>query len=437
MKKHYSVIESHYRKRWRNRNDFIHHTVNNTTKQHTHTLLILCYNNIDQFFGLLEHISQEPLYEDFAITIIQNSDKQESIDAFEKRIWLYKETIVIYPIENIWSAWWYALWHEYCMNSSFSHCIIIEDDIQLYENNTISTTIKHSISHSDDVVFINAPDNTWWAHSRYVQYACYPLHLLRVIWGIDPRYYFRAEDLERWLRIEYWIKQLQLQKHILPFHYYHPYIKASNNSGSWIYFSLRNQAWTILSYKSMSFYFCLVVIQYIQYGLLVLCRSRKNSIIIYILKWIYDWVHSTKDLPYNKYILSLAHNKKPVSSIDIGHIPMSYNILQQSEMINTKNYIAKTTFSIPDKRQLDLYNWHIPTIGWLQPVWGAILSLLSKIYIIEHIQLDKNIIKWFATTQTWFSRIYNLLLFFPLLLISSLIGLLWSIYIFCLQYKNR
>lgn len=119
---------------------------------------------------------------------------------------------------------------------------MLEDDVDLYDDDTISATID-AIEHDKQVLFINAPVNTDGDHSRYVQYACYPTSLLGQAGIIDPRFYFRAEDLEWRVRVENAIKTYHYTKTIVERNYFHPYLKGANNSGSRIYFSLRNQLW--------------------------------------------------------------------------------------------------------------------------------------------------------------------------------------------------
>lgn len=76
------------------------------------------------------------------------------------------------------------------MHHGFSHLIMIEDDITLYEDDVISSMVQ-GIKNDKDVVFIHGPVNAGGEHSRYVQCACYPLSLLKKAGIIDPRYYFR------------------------------------------------------------------------------------------------------------------------------------------------------------------------------------------------------------------------------------------------------
>lgn len=129
----------------------------------------------------------------------------------------------------------------------YSHLIMLEDDVELLQDQTVSDTIRNIQDNA--VTFINPPINTDGEHSRYVQYACYPTALLQQSGIIDPRYYFRAEDLEWRKRLEHTIQTYGYHKVILDKDYYHPYLKSANNSGSRIYFSLRNQLWTCRKHR--------------------------------------------------------------------------------------------------------------------------------------------------------------------------------------------
>lgn len=55
---------------------------------------------------------------------------------------------------------------------------MLEDDIELYEDDTISHTLDDINEVIHQVIFIHHPANTDGAHSRYVQYACYPTALI-------------------------------------------------------------------------------------------------------------------------------------------------------------------------------------------------------------------------------------------------------------------
>lgn len=68
------------------------------------SILMLCYNNTDQFFAALDRLQQEELRSEFMITIVQNSDNESSLQDFENRISNYSDVTVLYPVANLGSA---------------------------------------------------------------------------------------------------------------------------------------------------------------------------------------------------------------------------------------------------------------------------------------------------------------------------------------------
>lgn len=70
---------------------------------------MLCYNNTDQFFSMLDRLDREPRRKDFMVTIVQNSDSEEAKKIFDERISQYDNITVLYPISNLGSAGGYAL----------------------------------------------------------------------------------------------------------------------------------------------------------------------------------------------------------------------------------------------------------------------------------------------------------------------------------------
>lgn len=433
----YIVQETKHSKRWLNRPEYILSVEDNLSKKHNLSLLILSYNNNKQLFDLLDVISSDPLYGNFAITVVQNSDKSSTFNEFEEHIVTYKEITVIYPKENVGSAGWYALWLEYIIAEWYSHVVVIEDDILLYDKDTILSTIWHSISHPHDVIFIQPPINTWWDHSWYVQYACYPTSLLKIAWVLDPRYYFRCEDLEWRVRLEYAIKKNWYKKHIISKRYYHPYIKPGNNSWSWIYFSLRNQIWTIRKYKSLYPTFVAVLIFYITYGVLTTIRSGKKGLLMNVLLAMRDWLHKKQNLEYNKKILTDLWSLSPVTVADIWFASNDIDRTQMLYDMDTKWYISSTTLSKADKIILNKHKGNILTIWWFQPVRGAIISCFTTIYYIEYIQLDKQILSGKKLSQSYISKAINLLLFLPCALIWCILWLLYSLYLLPIQYIQK
>lgn len=433
----YIVQETKYSKKWLNRPEYILSVEDNLSKRHNLSLLILSYNNNKQFFDLLDFISNDPLYGNFAITVVQNSDKPSTFDEFKERIVTYKEISVIYPKENVWSAGWYALWLEYIVAEWYNHVVVIEDDILLYDKDTILSTIWHSISHPNDVIFIQPPVNTGWEHSWYVQYACYPTSLLKIAWVLDPRYYFRCEDLEWKVRLEHAIKHNWYKKHILSKKYYHPYIKPGNNSWSWIYFSLRNQIWTIRKYHSLYVGFIAVLTMYLTYWILTTIRSRKKAILMNVVLAMKDWLKNKQNITYNKKMLTTLWSLTPVTVADMWFTSADIDRAQMLYDMDTKWYMSSSTIAKADRLILNKHKWTIPTIWWFQPSWWPLICCLPKVYYIEYIQLDKQILSWKAISQPFLSRLVNLLLFLPSIFLWWLVVLLYSIILFPLQYIKK
>ncbi len=167
---------------------------------------------------------------------------------------------------------------------------MVEDDIELLADDTITAMIQTAKRDEKHVVFINHPINAGGDHSRYVQLACYPLSLIRHAGIIDPRYFFRAEDLERAKRLEKHIADSHYHKVIIEKDYYHPYIKAMNNSGSWIYFSIRNQLWSFCSHHVSYVQLIRAIFFYLAFGLFVFLRTRKKEIMLCVVRALYDGI---------------------------------------------------------------------------------------------------------------------------------------------------
>lgn len=94
----------HHALRRTNRRSFLGrvHTSGNDT--YAASVLILCYNDVEQFFRALDHLDRDPGRSSFMVTIVQNSDREESLRAFEERITKYENVTVLYPVENVGSA---------------------------------------------------------------------------------------------------------------------------------------------------------------------------------------------------------------------------------------------------------------------------------------------------------------------------------------------
>ncbi len=91
-----------------NRQHFLHTSNIIDPKLHTISILVLCYNNTDQFFRLLDRLNLEPQRDKFAITIVQNSDDEKARIAFDEQIKKYEDVVILYPVNNLGSAGGYA-----------------------------------------------------------------------------------------------------------------------------------------------------------------------------------------------------------------------------------------------------------------------------------------------------------------------------------------
>gem|GEM_PF-5575175 len=91
---------------------------------------------------------------------------------------------------------------EYIIDNNYDYFFIVEDDVIFLENNTFSDMIQYADKKT--LTFIHNCKNTRSSlhskdkgKSRRVQVAGYPVNFIKKIGIIDPRYFFRGEDLER------------------------------------------------------------------------------------------------------------------------------------------------------------------------------------------------------------------------------------------------
>lgn len=403
----------------------------------TVSILMLCYNHIDQFFSMLDRLDKEPRRKDFMVTIVQNSDKEEAKKIFDERITKYDHITVIYPISNLWSAGGYALGQEYILSQWYSHLIMLEDDVELHEDDTISHTLDH-IETIKQVVFIQPPINTTWSHSRYVQYACYPTALLERSWVVDPRYYFRAEDLEWWKRLERAMKTYWYSQKVLERNYFHPYLKWVNNSWSWIYFSLRNQLRTIKKHGEWIPQYFIALVQYRAFGFLVLLRTGKSQIIHCIGNAIPDGLGHYRKLDYNQSEITYHLNryeKIHIEDLWFKTKEVWYEVLEKG--INVEHIIAKTTLAWADREHLAKYSWDIVVSGGFQPVRGTLAACMKKLIVIENFHRKKKHLEGKILKQSTTSQVINILLFLPCVLLWLAAALVSSIALLRVRFIAR
>ncbi len=83
-----------------NRHDFLYKKTGEKGDQKI-SVLILCYNDTTQFFHMLDRLEKETKGNEFMITIVQNSDREDSKKIFDERIAHYTNITVLYPISNL------------------------------------------------------------------------------------------------------------------------------------------------------------------------------------------------------------------------------------------------------------------------------------------------------------------------------------------------
>lgn len=232
--------------RWTNRSSFVQYI--QWAKKSDFCVLTLSYNNIQNTQWIIDRFTHESWSNLIDLIIIDNSIEEQYNNLKHHKC----NVTYIRPNKNLWSAWGYALGMEYIIDQWYNYFCMIEDDIILVDNETFTDT--YNARQKDRVIFINSCLNTWWDHSWYVQYACYPVKFIKKIWIIDARYFFRSEDLEWRIRIEQWLKKHNYHKFILNKNYYHPYLKKVNGSAAWSYFALRNQLFMLQQYFSLRAY---------------------------------------------------------------------------------------------------------------------------------------------------------------------------------------
>lgn len=302
---HYKVKNEYTNIRRENWKDFVDNI--QWKKQHKIAIISLHFNNFENTKTLLTYLQQET-NKSFDIIIIENSTKEEETEKLKWYIKWKKNIIHIQPIQNIGSAWWYALGMEYTIEQNYEYIFIVEDDVIFTETNTFTDMIQYADEKT--LTFIHNCKNTRLSShpeskgkSRRVQTAWYPSKFIQNIGIIDPRYFFRGEDLEWGWRIETWIKKLWYKTHISNKDYLHPYLKSVNGNYARFYFSIRNQLLSVEKNISKNYTFFITLFLYIWTAMIkwiihrntVLLKSCSNAIVDFI-KRNYSFKNNTHNI---------------------------------------------------------------------------------------------------------------------------------------------
>lgn len=383
-----------YNLRRTNRKDFLDAV--QWSKVNTICIFTLLYNNTENTQTIIDKLNTESQGTNIDLIILDNSpeSKFQTLDIKGCHI------TFIRPRYNLGSAGWYALAMEYILSKWYEYMIMMEDDIILTDPETFSETYLQTDSKT--ILFIHDCINTWWEHSRYVQYACYPTAFIQQIGIIDPRFYFRSEDLERRLRIEEGIKKYGYKTHILDKNYYHPYLKKSNGSSWRSYFSIRNQL--LMFQKHFG--------KWTQHILIALFMYIRNSLIHWVLRnnrtFLRSWYYAVVDFIAN-------------------------NIYKNTERIKALSYkyqIPKQFHTIDNHSFLDQYKHYslLSSYNAFSPVDQKILQVLSRSFpnYLNHGTIIGGRNSILLPLMMWAKRIVSIDEF-----------VLWSDQLICSEYTNN
>lgn len=380
--------------RWANRLSFVQYT--QWSKQSDFCILTLSYNNIKNTQWIIDQLAHETWGNLIDLIIVDNSTEQSYQDLDCKKC----NVIYIKTNQNLWSAWGYALGMEYIIDQWYDYFCMIEDDIILVDNETFTHTYR--ARQKDRIVFINSCLNTWWDHSWYVQYACYPVEFIKKIWTIDARYFFRSEDLEWKIRIEQWLKKYNYHKFILDKNYYHPYLKKVNGSSAWSYFALRNQLFMIHQHFSLKSFgiISLTILLYLWNGCI-------RSLFLWQYQYLTATIYSIGDFFLGNWWLKISqYRTKQFSQIYI--MWKNEAIIKIADL--TKNYnlsliLENYMFSQVDILRLQKVIWiHSSSIliWWWNAILYPIFIFFSSIVSIDEFILgtDKIIISTYSNSYS-------------------------------------
>lgn len=272
-------------------------------------ILSLHFNNFNNTKNLLEYIWNEK-NKNIDIIIIENSTKEVESEKLTEYIQDLHNITKIVPISNIGSAWWYALWMEYILNNDYEYFFLVEDDVEFLERNVFSDMIEKSdnktltfILNCQNTRTSSNPEDKW--RSNHIQIAWYPVNFVKKIGIMDPRYFFRWEDLDRKIRLENWLKKFDYKYEIINHNYIHPYLKSVNGNMVRFYLSIRNQLLILKKYPLIYYKFFINLFLYFFTGV--------TKLIIHQDTWmIQSFYNAVKDFLGNKY--SFSYNTERIRS---------------------------------------------------------------------------------------------------------------------------
>jgi len=228
--------------RWTNWQDFFQKEEKiRYKKQNKVAILCLFYSSLDNIKLLFDYLSKEKHAADFDLILINNSPYADVDFAKELK---NDNIIIISPLKNLWTDWWYAFGIEYCIKNNYEYLFILEDDV-VFLDQWVFSDIYDKMDQKSVWFISSMVNNTHFPHSWYVQVACYPVSFLEKTWLMDPRFFTRWWEYKWIFLMEDLIKKYWYKKKIVDKRHFHPYLKKGNRNAWWIYFSWRNVFWNI------------------------------------------------------------------------------------------------------------------------------------------------------------------------------------------------
>lgn len=438
----YKVSQNWHIIRWENRKSFIE---NIFWKKNSNTALIIVnFNNFKNIKYLIDYIGNL----DLDIVIIENSTKDEEIIKLKEFVTSKKQDItIIKSVNDIGSAWWYALWMEYVIDCNYDYFYIVEDDVIFLEDDTVKELLK---SKSDDTLtFINNGKNVWDSRNQkdkwrswWVHVAWYPTSFLKKIWIIDPRYFFRWEDIEWWYKIKKWLEHFGYKVKILDKNYLHPYLKSVNKSYAFVYFSIRNQLFSLKKNWKDFKWILFTIFLYICSWLSKVVSEFNIELIKSILFWIKDFVKMDYSFETNLYNVWSCVN--PTKKIwEDFNMSQHKNILSNcygNKIIMQITWYNDEMMPKYSKNIASIFYWII--ISSNSTVFYFLTLLSRNIINIEKIWLENEEFTMTYRNKSIMWYILSLIIFIPVLCISIFIyvivilAIVWNL-VFVKSYSQK
>lgn len=377
-----------------NRKDFVLNISWN--KKNKIAILAIHFNNPENTKRLLEYLKKEK-NQNLDIILVDNTTKRDLEKDFYDLVSKFENTTIIKPVSNLWSAGGYALWMEYIINQQYEYFFMMEDDVILIEDNIFSDIIE--CANYKTLTFINNCQNTRDAKdtenkwkSRWVQLAWYPVDFVEKIWIIDPRYFFRAEDLEWWSRIEKGIEKLWYEAKVVDKNYLHPYLKSVNWNYTWFYFSMRNQLLSLEKSLKNNYRFFVVLFFYLRTAITKFLVKRDNLILKSFKDAVSDFLNRNFSRANNKNKIwwFINHNKKEekVERIDKTELSRFSKDLYSSDKILLITWVDREGIKYSSSIK-DLWkNWIL--ISSSSTIFYPISLLAKKVICINEFDLWGN-----------------------------------------------